>query len=479
MASPLSESSRSLDHDRWQELLYNRLRGEAHPAIVFDDTTIPGASLWSGARSWVRTFRESGLNSGDRVILALPAGAPFVQVLLAGIWEKLTVVVKPPGTVTQGEVREMDASLVVNNTQSDHYYARPDGVSGPEDETIEPREPGWSATPECRLLMKTSGTTGQPTWYGLSDRNILSVLESHRPELTSVDSALSYLPWHHCFGLILDLLYNLLTGKIIIRDPSGGRDLDRLTDLIERYEPEQCHFVPKTIQQLYERRDGDYIDGFEEGIVGGAPITASMADHLNGSNLRVGYGLTEASPGVSLGDRGQFEPGFLGRPVGCSVRVNGDDTLEFYGPNACMGEWDTSTGEMIGKDVPRWVKTGDEVIQKEGGLYFQGRDDFRIPLPNGRLLQPKKIEQKLCSSFTAVRRAAVLSPDSVEGLIVCLRVESTDSCPSRPRILSMLQGLADYVQSIHFLTDRSMPTGKKGQIDRTSLRDHLFNKPPT
>ncbi|HKL87769.1 MAG TPA: hypothetical protein VJ884_02115, partial [Salinibacter sp.] len=75
----------------WHDLLYDRLRDEALPALIADDTITPGASLWTGSRLWTESFRAVGLERGDRLVIALPPGTAFVQVLVAALWEGCTV----------------------------------------------------------------------------------------------------------------------------------------------------------------------------------------------------------------------------------------------------------------------------------------------------------------------------------------------------------------------------------------------------
>ena len=152
----------------------------------------------------------------------------------------------------------------------------------------------------------------------LSDANLHAVLSSHLP-LLGLEGArvLSILPWTHAFGLIIDLLPALLAGGVVVRDPAGGRDPRSMADLLRRERITHLSGVPLAYRRLVEYTgDDSLLRQLRGGVVGGAAVTPSLAELLAGTHLRVGYGLTEASPGLSLGRPGEWVPYALGLPVG-------------------------------------------------------------------------------------------------------------------------------------------------------------------
>ena len=90
-----SDLSLPAAHARWRGTLH-ALSGAPEPLFVFDDDATPAASIWTGARAYVRAFREAGLEPGDRIVLGLPPSVAFVQALVAALWEGLTLVPAPP-----------------------------------------------------------------------------------------------------------------------------------------------------------------------------------------------------------------------------------------------------------------------------------------------------------------------------------------------------------------------------------------------
>jgi acyl-coenzyme A synthetase/AMP-(fatty) acid ligase len=106
----------------------------------------------------------------------------------------------------------------------------------------------------------------------------------------------------------------------------------------------------------------------------------------------VGYGQTEASPGISLGEVGAFSSGCMGHPVGCEVRIAADGLLQFRGENACVGYW--VDGDFVA-DNSDWRSSGDLAEWTPEGLHFIGRADDRFKLANGKMVSPSLIEERL------------------------------------------------------------------------------------
>ncbi|MFB6354909.1 MAG: AMP-binding protein, partial [bacterium] len=208
-------TSASVDLSQWwNDKLYSSVRESARPVFVFDNMTVPGASIWTGARAWTEAFRDAGLQAGDRILLHLPPGPAFIQVLIASIWDDFTLVISDSSKkLPESEFLEnFDVKTIVSPDEN-QYSWRPDGVSGPSNKPKLRNTEIHTDTRDIRLFLKSSGTCGTPNWYGLSNQNLISVLQSHWDVLQETDTALSYLPWHHCFGLVLGLFNHLFTEK--------------------------------------------------------------------------------------------------------------------------------------------------------------------------------------------------------------------------------------------------------------------------
>ncbi|MEM6288772.1 MAG: aromatic amino acid lyase, partial [Bacteroidota bacterium] len=456
-------------HGRWRDALH-ALAHSTSPLFVFDDAATPAASIWTGARAYVRTFRDAGLVPGDRLLLALPPSAAFVQALVAGLWEGLTVVPAPAGASDRTEVSDLlevvDARAAVLPEAGPHAWA-PDDVGGPTGAPVL-RPTVHGPTPDARFLLRTSGTSGAPTWIALSDANVWAVVDAHREPLGLRGArVLSVLPWHHAFGLILDLIPALLWADEIVRDPNHGRDAAALVALAEASETTHLSTVPLVVRRLAATPGGpDLLGRLGGGIVGGAPITADVAQAMHGTALRVGYGQTEASPGIALGQAGHGAPNLLGRELGCTVRLDADGVLAFRGPNAALGTWSAASG-LARLDPDRWVRTLDHAERRGGDLYFRGRAGDAFKLDNGRFVRAGDVEARLRSDVPGVLDAALSTPDG-HALDLDLLVADDAALPEA----AVRDTLGPHRYRLHTIrahTRATWPTLPKGTVDRRAL----------
>ncbi len=406
----------------WQEPLYNRLRGNPYPLWSFASGVVPAASIWSGARLWTKFFRNAGMVSGDRLALSLEPSPALVQVLVAALWENLSLVMAPPAknaASLAALLEDADARAAVWEGDGENAPGifRPAGCEGPHGAPSSLRSTRHPPTPDARFLLQTSGTTrgGQGRWIALSDENVWSVLHSHTSPLALQPETrvLSVLPWHHAFGLFVDLLPALLAGCEIIRDPHHGKNTRALLALGQTEQAGYLCAVPLLLHRLRQEKGGEaFLQSLDGGVVGGAPVDADMASFLRKTRLRTGYGQTEASPGIALGEPGQW-PGanFLGQAVGCEIRINVQGVLEYRGKNAHMGTWSSENGLVRSFQPNGWNSSGDLVTQTTQGLFYRGRSDDTFKMASGRRIEAGKCEADLMEACPPIMNALLHSPD--------------------------------------------------------------------
>ncbi|WP_263785791.1 AMP-binding protein [Salinibacter grassmerensis] len=461
------------DENPWQELFYEHLRDEGLPAFVKNDAVTPAGSLWTGARRWTESFREASLQAGDRLVVSLPPSTAFIQVLIAALWEGLTIAVVPPDEDINGVGSALDArGAIASEPGSYRWTANPYAgpASGPD--ALRPAE--TPPTPDVRFLLRTSGTTQLARWIALSDRNVLSVLASHLPHLTLRRArVLSVLPWSHVFGLVLDLLPALLAGAEIIRDPDGGRDPASLASLGEAWGATHLSAVPLTIQRLLDTDQGPaLLRRLHGGIVGGAPVSGPLADRLAETQLRAGYGQTEAAPGIALGAPGEWAAHYLGRPLGCQVRVAEDGELLFEGPNAHVGVWRRHEG-LERRAPARTVRTGDLVRREGEDFFFEGRKDTAFKLSNGRFVQAGTWEARLKSEFPGLHDALLFTPAGTDIAVALCVDPSASKEPSEAAIRDVLGRLGHRLAGCIQVAPQNWSQGNKGTVDRDEMTRRL------
>ncbi len=457
----------------WHSLLRERLHGAPLPVFDFGDRVIPAASLWTASRQWVRFFRENHFAPGTRMVLALEPSPAFIAVLIAGLWESLTICPVDARLAPDMAAESFDASIVISNQTGSCVLMPEDGLRPPGDGACRKRETRGNPDPNTRLLLRTSGTAGNAGIVAISDQNVLSVLNSHLPRL-SVDQnsvVASVLPWHHSFGLVLDLMVSLLSGAIVVRDPRSGRDPQSLANLMHDRQVTHLSAVPLTIQRLFAIEGAaNLIRQLRGGVLGGAPVCRSLATQLNQTRLRAGYGQTEASPGITLGEPGQWSSGWLGHPVGCEARVTDRGTLAFKGQNACLGYFNSESGVLSPiNTTDGWADTGDLVEgSAQTGFTFLGRIDDCFKLSNGRWVEAGVIESQICRLIPEVDEAVVFTHD-FETLFVALSPRESMPMPARSLVLSVMGPLAGHVAGVIPIARQGLPRTGKGTIDRRQL----------
>lgn len=456
----------------WHPVLHDALRGRALPVLDFGDAVIPAASVWTAARGWVQAFRSAGLAAGDRVVLCLPPSPAFLAVLVAGLWEGLTVAVADPAAPAATALERFDARLAVGGPGGE-AVAVP-RYSNPPEAMPALRTSRTPPTPQACLLLRTSGTSGAGKAVALTARGVLSVLESHLPRMEMHDAVVaSVLPWHHSFGLVLELLASVVARAVVVRVPTGGRDPTALLTHVRDRGVTHLSGVPLMFKRILELPDGDsFLRTLRGGIVGGAPVSERLATRLAGTRLCPGYGQTEASPGVTLGEPGVWRRGLLGRAVGCEVKLTPRGTLAFRGDNAFAGYFDPDDGGLQTDTANRldggWVDTGDVVEQTPQGWVYLGRDDDTFKLSNGRRVEAGRVEAGLCRTLPGVDDAVVFTDDG-ERLFVALDVADGATMPHWSEVEAAMGSLGAYLAGVFPLPKSSAVRTAKGAVDRRGL----------
>ena len=166
-------------------------------------------------------------------------------------------------------------------------------------------------------------------------------------------------------------------------------------------------------------------------ICGGGPLPAYL-DHFFsaiGVDILEGYGLTEASPVVSLRSEKAPVLGTVGRPLpSTEVRIAGENgealppgrkgSVRVKGPQVMQGYYKdpAATRQILGVDG--WLETGDNgMLTVDGNLVITGRAQHALKLRNGERVEPEPIEMALQES-PCIQEAVLVGRESVGLLIV-------------------------------------------------------------
>ena len=160
------------------------------------------------------------------------------------------------------------------------------------------------------------------------------------------------------------------------------------------------NFIKFFCEKLVRRKIKNQFGGKLKACVsGGGALDQKIGEFLNSIGLPTlqGYGLTEASPGVSCNIPGKIKIETVGPPFKTNqVKIAEDGEILVKGENIMLGYWNKKreTDEVI-KDG--WLHTGDiGEITKDGNLKITDRKKEIIVNLGGDNISPSKIENLLC-----------------------------------------------------------------------------------
>lgn len=274
-------------------------------------------------------------------------------------------------------------------------------------------EQGVRGSDEEAVVVYTSAMAGTPLGAILTHRNLLANARStiEAAEMTDADHMLALLPLSHLFGLTVTAIAPLLAGGRVstVARFNPARTLEQL----EQGDITQLVGVPAifaALVALLERRGGKAsLPNLRLAICGGAPLDVALQDrwaNATGTELRQGYGLSEASP-VCLFNRVQAENrrGSLGVPFpGVQATIRNPDSghevpdgvegeICVRGENVFPGY--VSNGEQGLGRHGEWLRTGDLGVRGEGGsIAFSG---VLKPMftRNGFNVYPRELERAM------------------------------------------------------------------------------------
>ncbi len=272
------------------------------------------------------------------------------------------------------------------------------------------------------LNMYTSGTMGVPKCVQLSHRNILSqqdaLAATHWWKLDEHDRFLSYLPWHHSFGGIFELLSVLYNGACMYLESSYGRDAAAIMANWKAVRPTVFFSVPKVYQALVDLSHESPETGalfFHGGLkfifTAAAALPQRLSDEFERRGIPVieGWGLTETSPCCTLTDPAVKRAiGVVGKPIpGVQLRIDADGEVLVKGPNVMCGYYrnDQANAGIFTEDG--WFRTGDVGEMGPTGLRIVTRKDRIFKLSNGEKVIPTDLERAIEGSCHYVSFAVV------------------------------------------------------------------------
>ena len=272
---------------------------------------------------------------------------------------------------------------IYNSRESIMKEAHPGGFNAQDFKGYEDRP-----ADELCGLNYTSGSTGNPKGVMLTVRNFSAnvfLIPRHFPYREG-QTYLSVLPFAHIFGMMYDAIEPLCLGM-------------HLTIL--GMPPIPAYLKPALADVKPMSAFGDNIELL---VTGGAAMAFDLED-LMAQKLEIpfvtGYGMTEACPTISIGEKGKYKMKSVGEivPEGIECRIDSSDPEHIPGEVIIKGDCvftgyyknPEATAEVLDKEG--WFRTGDMgTIDKDNTVFLAGRCKNMLLSANGQNIFPEEIE---------------------------------------------------------------------------------------
>ncbi len=341
----------------------------------------------------------------------------------------------------------------------------------------------------CTIIY-TSGTTGNPKGAMLTHKNLVSNAQAFSQVFTyqHEDRILCVLPMYHCFAWTAAVLTPLLNGSSIlilenfsIRETISAIKNNALTVIFG---------IPNMFRLLAQRAQKEDFLHVKLFVSGGSSLPQEISEQFTkkiGKPVVEGYGLSEASPIVSLNPIQKVKYCSIGKPLpGVEVKIVNSDNhpiplgeageLLVRGPNVMHGYYQLP--EESSKALQNgWLHTGDiAYMDQDGYLFIVDRLKDMIVI-NGENIYPREIEE-LLYAYPAIAEAAVVGvPSKQHGTLVQAYLTSNEGfIIDKKAVKSYLKKkLAAYKIPKEFIVVDFLPKSSTGKILKTSLRQQAMN----
>ncbi len=364
----------------------------------------------------------------------------------------------------------------------------------------------------------TSGTTGSSKCVMLSQKNILSVVNSAAESVDFVpeDRIVSVLPLHHTYELAVMLAALLYGIHICIND-----SLSHVLKNFKLFQPTGLVLVPLFIYTMYKKiwaeakksgRDkvlkigigasrammGVGIDkrreifaevhesfggNLRKIICGGAALNPKMIEFFEnlGISIYEGFGITECAPLTFVTPYYARKYGSVGPAVPCCQgRIDGEERnergyiegeIQIKGDNVMLGYYQNSEATEAAFTDDGWFRTGDVgYMDDDGYFYITGRLKTVIVLENGKNIFPEEIEEYL-GNIDKIAECVVVGRESGETVVLTALI--FPDYTKYPEGVTEAEVQADLEKAVAQV-NKKLPSYK--QIKKIVIRDYEFEK---
>ena len=453
-------------------------------------------------RELVHQFNDSGAkilvalaNTGDLLERVIPQ-TPVKQVIMTELADLHGFISRVTINFVARYIKKMVPAFNIPNVESLRYCLK----RGMNNEFIT-----VTITPDdIALLQYTGGTTGLSKGAILNHRNVLSNVQQMKAlfdnfslvDLLSAedpdnqDTVVLPLPLYHIYACTLSALMVAL-GQHCLLIPNP-RDLDATIKAMRPWPISVFCGLNTLFVALCAREDFKALNfsSLSVTVSGGMALTSDAAnrwEEVTGCKVYEGYGLTEASPVVSLNtgykDDAGRKLGYIGvvapsteikivNNKGESLACNQEGELCIRGPQVMQGYWQQpeKTAEVLSDDG--WFATGDIAFVDEHGFpkIVDRKKDMIIV--SGFNVYPNELEDVISSHPSVLECAVVGGSDERTGERVRVFIVKADTALTEHQVIDFCRvQLAAYKVPSDVVFIDELPKTNVGKILRRELRE--------
>ncbi len=344
---------------------------------------------------------------------------------------------------------------------------------------------------DLALIQYTGGTTGISKGAMLTHYNLIANIQQIKAVICyyleeEKETTLSPLPMYHIFAFAVNVMAMMAIGANTILIVNA-RDIKSVIRAFQKNPISLMTGVNTLYNALlhHPKFTSGNFSALKVSVAGGMALQTTVADKwkaLTGCYLTEGYGMTEASPVVSLNPiNGHGKLGSIGIPVpstdvrivdetGMICNVNEVGEIQVKGPQVMKG-YLNRPDETAKTVIDGWLCTGDIGKMDEDGFFKIVDRKKDMIIVSGFKVFPNELEEVISKHPKVLEVAAIGIPDEKSGEAVKVFIVKKDKSLDENEIIDYCKEyMTNYKVPKYVEFRASLPKTNVGKVLRRELK---------